>query len=219
VSRDDAKRVMSPYGCAQLSAEQRKTGSREWLVPGLAAGRAGFTLLELLISLTILAVVIVLIFGALRIGIRAWEKGERDVELQQRKRVVFDLVRQQIHSASSAKELKDEDGKTFLMKGDSSSLEFLSYLPALPSNEGRLVAVSYRVFEDEENGSRYLALAEKDAGVSSYLEEEEDGALTWMEEWDGTVKKGFPLAVRLSVTPADDAPPLVTIARLEQVKE
>ncbi|HEX7533874.1 MAG TPA: prepilin-type N-terminal cleavage/methylation domain-containing protein [Syntrophales bacterium] len=36
----------------------------------------GFTLLELLIALTITAMIVAIIFGALRIGIRAWEKGE-----------------------------------------------------------------------------------------------------------------------------------------------
>ena len=33
-----------------------------------------------MISLTIMALVLVLVFGAFRIGSRAWEKGEKDVE-------------------------------------------------------------------------------------------------------------------------------------------
>jgi len=47
-------------------------------------GNRGFTLLELLISLTILSLVTVLIFGAFRMGIRAWEKGERNIDGRQR---------------------------------------------------------------------------------------------------------------------------------------
>ena len=58
----------------------------------------GFTLLELLISLTILGVIVVIIFGAFRIGIRAWEKGEKDVESRQRQRIVLDLSKQQLAS-------------------------------------------------------------------------------------------------------------------------
>jgi len=48
------------------------------------AGRDGFTLLELLISMTILAMIVVIIFGAFRVGIRAWEKGEKDLGVRQR---------------------------------------------------------------------------------------------------------------------------------------
>ena len=58
----------------------------------------GFTLLELLISLTIIGLILVIIFGALRIGVRAWEKGERDVESHQRRRVVLGLVKRQFAS-------------------------------------------------------------------------------------------------------------------------
>ena len=60
---------------------------------------SGFTLLELILSLTILSVVLLLIFGALRVGTRAWEKGEKDVEIQQRRRAVLDLIQKQIASA------------------------------------------------------------------------------------------------------------------------
>lgn len=34
----------------------------------------GFTLLELVVSLTILGVIITLIYGGMRIGVRAWER-------------------------------------------------------------------------------------------------------------------------------------------------
>ena len=207
---------------------------------------SGFTLLELIISLSILAVVIVIIFGAMRIGIRAWEKGEKNVESQQRKRVVFDLVKHQISSASLTRKIKKENGESFFMKGNVKSMEFQSYFPAFPSNAGRLVTVTYKIFEDEENGSEYLSLSEKKADLSeekeenqssesdedfyllysgakdihfTYLSEGEEGDLQWMEDWDGTKENGFPLAVRLSVREKDHAPPLIIIARLEQVKE
>ena len=207
---------------------------------------SGFTLLELIISLSILAVVVVIIFGAMRIGIRAWEKGERDVEGQQRKRVVFDLLKNQISSACPTKKIKKEDGESFLMKGSLSSLEFLSYLPVFPGNAGRLVEVTYKVFEDEANGGEYLAMSEKNADFSrgkeenkmsgddvgfyplfpssqdihfAYLSKGEEGELQWEDGWDGTKRDGFPLAIRLSVTETDGTPPLIIIARLEQVKE
>jgi len=67
---------------------------------------SGFTLLELLISLSIVGLILLIVFGALRIGSRAWEKGERDVEAHQRQRIVLGLIKQQLASASLL-EIKD----------------------------------------------------------------------------------------------------------------
>ncbi|HNT58060.1 MAG TPA: prepilin-type N-terminal cleavage/methylation domain-containing protein, partial [Syntrophales bacterium] len=61
-------------------------------------GNRGFTLLELLISLTLLSVIAVLVFGALRLGVRAWEKGEATIETRQRERIVMDLLQRQMAS-------------------------------------------------------------------------------------------------------------------------
>jgi general secretion pathway protein J len=207
---------------------------------------SGFTLLELIISLSILAIVVVIIFGAMRIGVRAWEKGERDVEDQQRKRVVFDMLKHQISSACPTKKIVEENGESFIMRGNATSLEFLSYFPMLPANVGRLVQVTYRVIEDEENGSKYLALSEKEADVPgegeqnagtgpdqhfyplfpdaqdihfSYLSEGEEGKLQWTDDWNPNNGNAFPVAIRLSVTETKGSPPLVIIARLEQVAE
>ena len=41
-------------------------------------GKKGFTLLELMLSLAIMGLVLLIIFGALRVGTRAWEKGEKE---------------------------------------------------------------------------------------------------------------------------------------------
>ncbi len=39
--------------------------------------RSGFTLIEMMLAVSILAMVIVTIFTSLRIGINAWEKGKK----------------------------------------------------------------------------------------------------------------------------------------------
>ena len=51
---------------------------------------AGFTLLELILSIAILSAVLVTIYATLSTGSRAWDKGERDIEKVQRMRVVMD---------------------------------------------------------------------------------------------------------------------------------
>ena len=58
----------------------------------------GFTLLEVLISITILALILAVIMGAMRLGSKAWETGNRKVEEIQRERISFDLLAEDIKS-------------------------------------------------------------------------------------------------------------------------
>ncbi len=61
--------------------------------------QAGFTLLELLISMTLLALLFVLLFGGLRFGLRAWEHGERASDATDDLRLVQALIRREIEGA------------------------------------------------------------------------------------------------------------------------
>jgi prepilin-type N-terminal cleavage/methylation domain-containing protein len=58
----------------------------------------GFTLLELLLSMAITSIIVVMVFGVFRVGIRAWERGERDSEEKHRLRIVTDLIQTQLRS-------------------------------------------------------------------------------------------------------------------------
>ncbi len=205
----------------------------------------GFTLLELLISLAISVAVAALVFSALNVGVRAWERGEADSEDQQRARVVMDMIGHQIRSAFPDQELVDPEGRRFVMKGDAQSLSFISQVPMLPENFGHLVEVHYLVQEDESTGTRSLFVFEgpvlfgtgSDTGDMAPDEEKEGQRLfsdmedirfsylvlgkdgpEWTEEWDGTKSKGFPVAVMVSMRQQEGqggALPPI-IARLEQ---
>jgi len=63
----------------------------------------GFTLIEVLISLTILAMIMGVIMGGFRLGIQSWETGEKRLEEQQRMRCVFDILIQDIKSCMGTK--------------------------------------------------------------------------------------------------------------------
>ena len=42
--------------------------------------QGGFTLLELLIAITLLGLILVLLFGGLRLGMRSWDAGQLNVD-------------------------------------------------------------------------------------------------------------------------------------------
>jgi len=137
--------------------------------------QTGFTLLELLISLTIIGLILVIVFGALRIGARAWEKGERDVEIHQRQRVVLDNIKRQIASVC-LREIKGDDGegqnnKSVFFKGDSEGMEFMSRVPMVPTTRSGMVYVKYVVREEDGGDKKRLMLYEKDI---LFIEKEED---------------------------------------------
>jgi general secretion pathway protein J len=208
--------------------------------------RQAFTLLELIISLTIIAVILVIIFGAFRIGIRAWEKGEKDIDKQQRYRIVLDLMQRQLTSITY-KKAKIDDKDQLILKGDPKSFEFTSHISIKPENKFGIVYVKYMVVEGEKAKERLLAyeksmvLLDKDFkfsdidpvaffelipnlhGISfEYLKPPEQGLEEepkWQDRWDPENDQGLPLAVKLIVIAEPEATPLVVIAPFYQQEE
>ena len=88
---------------------------------------SGFTLLELIIALSILSMVIVLIGRGFYLGINAWEKGESETRWTQRLRVLSGLMSQQLKSVYPYR-MEIDDEKVILFKGESDSVLFVTTL-------------------------------------------------------------------------------------------
>ncbi|MEW5803538.1 MAG: prepilin-type N-terminal cleavage/methylation domain-containing protein [bacterium] len=65
--------------------------------------KKGFTLIEVLIALTILSMIMAVTMGGFRLGIRSWETGEKRMEELQRIRCTFDILIQDIKSCIGIK--------------------------------------------------------------------------------------------------------------------
>jgi general secretion pathway protein J len=206
-------------------------------------GKRGFTLLELMLSLAIMGVVLLIIFGALRIGIRAWEKGEKDVAVHQRQRAVLGLLSQQIASACIYEIKMGDDA--FYFKGSEGTMEFVSRSPIVPGALTGVVFVKYMIQEGDGDGKKQLKLYEKDAGflkeedVESqrdedlftlisgiqdlqfeYLKGSEDKSETdWQASWDPSEEKGLPLAVKIVLNQDEETAPINLIVPIQCQKE
>ena len=197
----------------------------------------GFTLLELMIALTITAVIVVIIFGALRIGIRAWEKGEKDVDIRQKQRIVLDLIKRQL--ASTCVSNWERDLQMIPLKGDHNSIAFVSRIPIKPGNRLGLFYVQYAVKQDKNKDKQHLIFYEKnielpdikiDAGtldegdfsellpgmksiVFEYLKDRPGEKLSlWQKSWDPAVDQGVPRAVRITLKENNEKTPIYVIA-------
>ena len=66
--------------------------------PGNSKEASGFTLLELLVAITLVVVMAVGVWAALELCINAWTRGVIEIDINQRERNTQDLVRRQIAS-------------------------------------------------------------------------------------------------------------------------
>ncbi|RMG04006.1 MAG: prepilin-type N-terminal cleavage/methylation domain-containing protein [Nitrospirae bacterium] len=192
----------------------------------------GFTLLELLISITLLGLIVLAIGGSIRLGITSVEKGERQIEKSERLRSVYMLLDRQI--SSMVKALHDLDGeKVVWFEGDTDTCSFLTER-SLWGRKSALVLVRYSFSTDEEGKKalietesipwaeeglkEYTLLSDIEKGEFRYLDTNTDGEKEWVEEWEA--KDHFPEAVWIGIDDGRDNLqllfPVMTLGRTER---
>lgn len=84
----------------------------------------GFTLLELLIGMTLVGFILSLLFAGLNLGTRSWEAGERRMVTSSRQAVVVDFIRRGIEQTYPLRwRVGEEDRLAFA--GEAESLRFV----------------------------------------------------------------------------------------------
>ena len=117
---------------------------------------AGVTLLELLISMTILVLIFVTVLGAVRVGSKSWESGERRAEENQRTRTLFDTLARELTMIYPLR-VKDQDKDVVAFRGSADSLMFAT----LPQSYGaEPFSHMIRVVTYAVEGDRGLAATE-----------------------------------------------------------
>ncbi len=181
----------------------------------------GFTLLELLISLMLISLVSLGVYGALGFGANALERGtSRSIE-NQRVRAALALIVRKLKSAYPLMLLVDGERLVYFFGGE----EELRFVASADRPEiGGLEKVSYFIKEDEDGehglwmrisaptlpadlaeereGSLYLeaeVLSDVDELVWEYFgQRQNEDEEAWHETWNGEEEPKLPQAVRLS---------------------
>jgi len=107
----------------------------------------GFTLLELMISITLVGFLTVIIAGALRAGLDAVERAERMAESLERVRTSINIISSQIQSQIPLTYEKDGE-RRYYFEGNSSSLQISTGYSIW--NGQSICVVRYEVVSDEE---------------------------------------------------------------------
>lgn len=184
--------------------------NHSWSAPG---GRGGFTLLELLLSILILALVFLVILGALRLGFRSVEAGEKKVEALERIRNAVNLMEAQIESEIPLS--YEENGeKKYYFRGGKTTLDLATNYSIWGGEKGFVVASYWAV--PEANGRWSLRARENIIGqetrretrmlddleevrfeyyVRDTSQDPQDEGGAWQEEWQEG--EGLPTSEKL----------------------
>ncbi len=128
---------------------------------------AGFTLLELVISITIVGIIVVVIAGATRLAFRSVDAGERKIESLERMRSSLSLINSQIQSEIPLTVEKDGSRK-YYFKGEGESMQFSTNY-SLTGGERGYVLAAYKVVSDDR-GKKVLYLSENGIGMAGGTE-------------------------------------------------
>lgn len=178
--------------------------------------QAGFTLIEVMLALSLFALLGVILYGAMSLGQGAAKKTEAVFEKNQHLRSVMDLLASYIRSSYPLRSTP-QDAAIFY-QGEEQELNFVSAYSVAMGGRG-MAKISVRFDRDGESGSGALKLDEElpasaDGGAGAYRNsftlregvadfrfayldpqlDKED----WAEKWDGKEKRVLPRAVRMS---------------------
>ncbi len=177
----------------------------------IALRSKGFTLLELMISITMIAIIAAIVFAAMRLGFRSVEGGEKKIESLERTRTSITIVESQIQSQIPLTADTDK-GRTFIFTGSKEFLQFPTNYSIWGGEKG-YVTVTYSV-ETGDNRRQSLRASETIVGLEGTRETmlfkdldainfeyfykgptDEEGK--WVDEWEDVTMT--PEKVRLHV--------------------
>lgn len=186
----------------------------------------GFTLLELLISLTLLGLILVLLFGGLRLSVRSWDSVQMKVDNLNSVRSVESFLRREMERIYPYR-LKSATAQRFAFVGERYKVKFVAQLPSRVG-VGGLYAIALDL-EQTGNGRRltwrHVPMAPEmrdfsaldsakemvlvgtelntvdDIWLTYFGRENESAGPRWVDRWDSTVT--MPQLIRIQVRFAD----------------
>lgn len=168
----------------------------------------GFTLLEMVIALTILPLVILIIGNGFRLGMNAWEKGEEETVWTQKFRGLSGLLSQEIKSAYPYM-MKIDEEKVIVFEGESDSIMFATTVADTEYGGFKWVRYSHKdatlfykegMLPDKEimdsiSGDEEVVDTDIPEMKFDYFSTEDS---EWKESWDDSEK--LPGAVRVNMS-------------------
>ena len=177
----------------------------------------GFTLVELLVAMTVLGLLAGLMFGGFRFGVRAWERAESHVDQAGEIQIVQAFLRSRLSEAAPVWVPGDDQRGVLLFEGSDTHLTFVTVMPVHLETggysiieldhrrraEGGELLLRWRPFRfgaeeetEQEADQRVLLSQVQDVDFAYFGRlDEEDRLPAWFERWEGSTR--LPELVRL----------------------
>jgi general secretion pathway protein J len=178
----------------------------------------GFTLVELLLAMTLMSMLMALAYGGLRASTRATDRGQVILEESSRIRMAHQFVRKQLNQMMPLvfEESEDQLERT-IFAGSSDRIRFVAPMPGYlgfggpqvqeltfaRSEDGFALVISHALLQGFEEEKMYerapiVLLDRIDQAEFQFLALDEEGEIfTWSNEWEDPAK--LPLAVSLDI--------------------
>ncbi len=111
----------------------------------------GFTLIEVIIAMTLLSIMMALLFGSMRISSESWQKGEAKIADVNNVAVVYQFFQQHLTTAKPLWDDFSEENKSLSFQGHKQSLQFVSSFPASAKKSGSQLFSLKLLSEKDEN--------------------------------------------------------------------
>jgi len=172
---------------------------------------SGFTLLELIISITLVAIIVLIVAGAASLGYRSFSSGEKKLNEIERLRASLIIIDAQIQSGVPLT-LEDGGVKQYYFVGEKDSLKFSTNHSIWGGQKGYVI-VSYRV-ETDDQGKKRLIASEYKVGMENqketrllegfkeitfdyYRQDAVDEEGEWVTQWED--EEMMPTRIRLNL--------------------
>ncbi len=183
-------------------------------VRGPHRGQAGFTLLELVVAITLMGLVLVVLYSGLRLGLNGWDSGEARAETTNRLRLVEEFLRRQLAQSMTVYWSNARQEKIVVFAGQANRIEFVApmlvqlgqgglYRVRIESGDGRLWMRwrPYLPADPNAGEERETVLLEGVSNVEwAYFgpEHDDDPHPQWRSNWTSPARR--PLLARLNLT-------------------
>ena len=200
----------------------------------------GFTLVELLLAITLMSILLGLTYTGLRAAARSSERGEIMLAAGGELRASHQFVRRQINQMLPLPFAMTDDinAQRIVFVGDANHIQYVAPMPGYlgsggpevqllelaNDNEGKILQFSHALLQGYQEGHLFerdpvILLENVESAGFEFLGRDEEGEVTgWVSSWGqpGTL----PVAVRLNLVFSDKAqivwPDLVTGVRLDE---
>ena len=198
----------------------------------------GFTLLEMLIALTLMGLLFTALFSAFYTLSRSWDAADSRISQTEDRRLIAEFLRRQLSQAMVLKISNDKDEKIYAFEANAERIRyaaplqplqhqggiFLIELSIVSSKAGKALEMRYAPYRPELTWDKAFADSEpvpiydqlKDASFTYFGQAAEGEEAQWQDEWQDM--PFYPQLVKIDLADAQQVWPLLQIP-LPQVSD